>query len=116
MSQKGLADEQVELSMHSTHSPVVEQAVRSGYAPLHWLGDVHGVQVCVVGLQMGTRLAQLELARHCTHLFAATSQTDVAPVQVELSTHSTHAPVAEHAVFAGSKAAHSFPVVHPRQV
>jgi len=59
----------------------------------HSLSAVHARQVFVVLLQMG-----------------------VAPEQVELSVHCTHAPVAEHAGRVASAAAHSAPLVHPAHV
>jgi hypothetical protein len=52
--------------------------------------------------QIGVAAGQVALVKHCTHLFVVASQSGIAPEHVVLSTHGTHAPVAPHAIRAGS--------------
>jgi len=59
---------------------------------------------------------QLALARHCTHLFVAGSQTGIAGKQVELSVHCTQAPPGAQTGCAGSTAAHWVEAVQATQV
>jgi hypothetical protein len=104
--QIGVVPEQVVLSMHATHAPVVEHAGWVESTAAHWPEDVHPVHVLVAVEQMGVTPEQLALVRHWTHLFVVVSQTGVAPEHVVLSTHSTHAPVLAHAGLVASAALH----------
>jgi hypothetical protein len=60
--------------------------------------------VFVAVAQIGVVPEQLAFARHCTHLFAVVLHTGVAPVHLALlaAVHCTQAPLAAHAVRAGS--------------
>ena len=58
--------------------------------------------VQVPAAQMGEGAGQVALVRQATHLFVVVSHSGVAPKQVLLSVHWTHAPAAEHAARAGS--------------
>jgi hypothetical protein len=58
--------------------------------------------VHVPAAQMGAAAGQVALVRQATHLFVVVSHSGVAPEQVLLSVHWTHAPAAEHAARAGS--------------
>ena len=61
----------------------------------------------VPAAQMGVAAGHVAAVKHCTHLFVVVSHSRVAPEQVLLSVHWTHAPAAEHAERAGSaRAAH----------
>lgn len=51
---------------------------------------------------IGVAAGQVAPVKHWTHLFVVASQSGVAPEQVELSTHCTHAPVVAHAARDGS--------------
>ena len=76
---------------------------------------MHPVQVSEA-LQIGVVPEQFVLLRHCTHLFAAVSQSEVLPEQVELSVHCTQAPVAAHAGCVTSAALHWAAVLQAAQV
>jgi hypothetical protein len=104
--QIGAAPEQVELSVHWTHAPVLEHAGCATSTAAHWDAVMQPVHVLVPVEQMGVAPEQLALVRHCTHLFVAVSQTGVEPEHVELSVHCTHAPVVEHAGRVASAALH----------
>ena len=97
VSHRGLAPAQVELSMHSTHWPVIEQAARRGSACWHSAAVPQAAQMCFAVLQIGVTPAQLALVRHSTQVLVAMLHTGAGSEQVELSMHSTQAPVPEHA-------------------
>jgi hypothetical protein len=109
--QTGVAPEQVLLSVHWTHAPLAAQAESAASTLAHCPGLVQPTHVCDAE-QMGVVPEQWLLVRHCTHLLAAVSQTGLLPGQVELSVHSTQAPLAAHAGRAGWALLHSAAVAH----
>lgn len=104
--QMGLAGGQLALVAQPTQTPAAEHMVRVGSASAtHWAEVLQAVQAPAA--QMGALAGQVAPVRHCTHLLVVVSQSGVAPEQVELSMHCTHAPAAEQATRAGSaRAAH----------
>jgi hypothetical protein len=105
-AQRGAAAGHVALVRHPTQVPVGEHSVRAGSASAaHWVEALQAVQAPAA--QIGVLARQVAAVRQPTHLFVVVSQSGVAPEQVELSEHWTHAPAAEQAARAGStRAAH----------
>jgi len=83
VSQIGVLPPQVELSVHSTQAPLVEQTARlASDKAAHWVLAVHG-----------------------THLLAAVSQSGVSPEQSEFLVHWTQAPAEVQTARLGSASA-----------
>jgi hypothetical protein len=104
--QMGKVPEQVLLSVHCTHAPVLAHAGWATSTATHCAAAVHPLHACVAVLQMGVAPEQVALFRHWTHLLVLVSQTGVMPEQVELSVHCTQALAAEQAGLVGSACLH----------
>jgi hypothetical protein len=114
--QTGVVPEQVVLSVHCTHVPVVEHAGVVALFAAHWPAVVQAVQVSVLVEQMGVAPGHVALTVQPTQVLVLVSQTGVAPVQVVLSVHCTQAPLAEQAGAAALFAAHWLATVQAVQV
>src|ERR1017187_729731 len=114
VAQIGAIPEQVVLSVHCTHDPLLAQAVRP-VNPAHSLATEQPRQVFVAVAQIGVVAVQVVFVRHWTHLLLAVLQTAVVPVHLLLfvAVHCTQAPPAAHATRAGSfRPAQSGSVAH----
>ena len=113
VSQMGVAPRQLVLSVHCTQVPLLAQEGVALFLAAHWMAVVHAVQTFAA--QMGVAAGQVALETHWTHLLILVSHTGVAPEQVVLSVHCTQVPLAEHAGVVGALAAHWMAVVHAVQ-
>jgi hypothetical protein len=115
VSQIGVLAEQVELSVHWTHFPLLAHTGAATLLAAHWPFEVHALQTLPV--QIGVEVGQVELSRQETQRFALVSQKGVAPEHCELLVHWTHVPPPEQTARLGSpRAAHWAVVVHAPQV